>query len=469
MSKDTQKYLRTLLEQYGRPAPPGKQALLDAFADSAAIEQAFGEMTRIQQRIMESWKENLEINDVLSKPLPVPNAQVGQPYRFKLDPVQAGLPALSFFDLAAPPESGLVYNVDDYTLSGTPLTAGTFPLTFRFRVAVSAEDAPLQEKTIQLLVNPNPRSLWKNLEADTSDPYWKPDTAQARLVMGDKTLIVASKRGRSHAHEGKFRDDDFGAANLAGGWGVITVADGAGSAKFSRQGSRIVCNAVVNFFKEKVTNAHWTHLDQAITTAQANPTPEQQKTLSRLVLDHLGKAAHDAHQQLNAAAAEAQAATRDFATTLLFLVIKKFDFGYFIASFMVGDGGMGIFNKDTGQVLTLGTPDGGEFAGQTRFVSMPEIFKDESFYKRFSIRTVPDFTALVLMTDGITDPKFQTDANLTKVEYWNALWDDLQGRNAEGVAVPLDRNDEQAPQALLNWLDFWSPGNHDDRTIAILF
>jgi hypothetical protein len=24
-------------------------------------------------------------------------------------------------------------------------------------------------------------------------------------------------------------------------------------------------------------------------------------------------------------------------------------------------------------------------------------------------------------------------------------------------------------EKLLNWLDFWSPGNHDDRTIAILY
>ncbi|PUZ26697.1 Protein phosphatase 2C [Chitinophaga costaii] len=465
MSKDTHKYIQALLQQHGQSLPAQQQALLAAFANSEMMEQAYAEIIRIQQRIMESWKENIDIADVKSKPLPVPNAQVGQPYLFTLDPAKAGLPALSFFDLAVPPESGLVYNAADFTLSGKPLTAGTFPLSFRFRVAASAEDAPLQEKVISLLVNADPKSLWKNLDSDTTDIYWKPDTDQARLAMGDKTLIVASKRGRSHAHEGRFRDDDFGAANLAGGWGIIAVADGAGSAKFSRRGSKIVCDAVVNFFKEKITNAHWADLDNAIVAAQTSATPDHQKTLSRLVIDYLGKAAYDAHQQLNAAAAEKEAPTRDFATTLLFLLVKKFDFGYFVASFMVGDGGMGIYSKDTGQVFTLGTPDGGEFAGQTRFVSMPEIFKDESFYRRFSIRTIPDFTALVLMTDGITDPKFQTDANLTKVEYWNALWDDLQGPEHR----VLDRNAAQASQALLDWLDFWSPGNHDDRTIAILF
>jgi hypothetical protein len=75
---------------------------------------------------------------------------------------------------------------------------------------------------------------------------------------------------------------------------------------------------------------------------------------------------------------------------------------------MVGDGGMGIYRADDNEVNVLGTPDGGEFAGQTRFLTMPEIFADNSFYKRIGFRIVSDFTAIILMSDGITDPKFQT-------------------------------------------------------------
>ena len=35
--------------------------------------------------------------------------------------------------------------------------------------------------------------------------------------------------------------------------------------------------------------------------------------------------------------------------------------------------------------------------------------------------------------------------------------------------VDLSDDNEAAKEQLLNWLDFWSPGNHDDRTIAILY
>lgn len=79
-------------------------------------------------------------------------------------------------------------------------------------------------------------------------------------------------------------------------------------------------------------------------------------------------------------------------------------------------------------------------------------------------RIVPDFTALFLMTDGVSDPKFETDANLKSYDKWNELWADLKENGVE-----LTDDNEEAASQLLNWLDFWSPGNHDDRTIAILY
>lgn len=35
--------------------------------------------------------------------------------------------------------------------------------------------------------------------------------------------------------------------------------------------------------------------------------------------------------------------------------------------------------------------------------------------------------------------------------------------------VELIDDNEEARFQLLRWMDFWSPGNHDDRTIAILY
>ena len=124
-----------------------------------------------------------------------------------------------------------------------------------------------------------------------------------------------------------------------------------------------------------------------------------------------------------------------------------------------------VVNQDNKTAIMLGMPDEGEYAGQTRFLTMPEIFSDPNkFYQRMNCRIVPDFTALFLMTDGVSDPKFETDANLKSYDKWSELWADLKENGVELI----DDNEEAACQ-LLNWLDFGSPGNHDDRTIAILY
>ncbi|MBK9225311.1 MAG: protein phosphatase 2C domain-containing protein [Flavobacterium sp.] len=66
-------------------------------------------------------------------------------------------------------------------------------------------------------------------------------------------MVVASKRGRSHANVGSFRDDDFAFKDFENtGWSVICAADGAGSAKLSREGSKIAVTELLNFFSENL-------------------------------------------------------------------------------------------------------------------------------------------------------------------------------------------------------------------------
>ena len=155
---------------------------------------------------------------------------------------------------------------------------------------------------------------------------------------------------------------------------------------------------------------------------------------------------------------------KNYATTLLLAVCKRFDFGWFVASFWVGDGAMCIYDQECQYFKLLGTPDEGEFAGQTRFLTMPEIFRDAtSFYGRLKFSIEEDFTALLLMTDGVSDPMFETDANLNKIEKWDALWKNITQE------VDLSDDNSESQYQLLKWLDFWSQGNHDDRTIAILY
>jgi hypothetical protein len=62
------------------------------------------------------------------------------------------------------------------------------------------------------------------------------------------------------------------------------------------------------------------------------------------------------------------------------------------------------------------------------------------------------------MTDGVSDPRFETDNGLRSDEKWTQLVNELS---------PLLADAGQAPERLAEWLNFFSPGNHDDRTLVL--
>ena len=82
--------------------------------------------------------------------------------------------------------------------------------------------------------------------------------------------------------------------------------------------------------------------------------------------------------------------------------------------------------------------------------------------QRIKFKLFDNFTVLALMTDGISDPKFGTDNNLASYEKWKEFVDELKG-------IDFSRTSEKTAQELLEYMNFWSPGEHDDRTLVILY
>lgn len=367
-----------------------------------------------------------------------------------------------------------------YCIKGKPICAGDFSITIKYKYQGWVEGKPLLERIIHFAVNPDPRTLWKNIPTSKDIPFYKPDTAFEYIKVESgmdgemrKDIVAASNRGRSHAQEGKARDDHFQLYHCQeSDWYIIAVADGAGSAKYSRKGSEVACRTVVDFCKEKLYCCP--DFEANIRAYKKSDDEETaRKTLGNDIYSIVGNAAFKAHKAISEVASRIEdAKAKDFATTLLLAICKKFEFGWFVASFWVGDGAMCIYNKENQTIKILGIPDEGEFSGQTRFLTMPEIFADyTAFYRRLRFCIEDDFTALLLMTDGVSDPMFGTDADLNNIEKWNELWDKLKkGFPEDDIAgVDLSDDNEEAKNQLLNWLNFWKPGEHDDRTIAILY
>ncbi|MCA2452950.1 protein phosphatase 2C domain-containing protein [Vibrio alginolyticus] len=307
--------------------------------------------------------------------------------------------------------------------------------------------------SVQVSVIPDPKSLWKALPSDSTARFHKPDKSEQLVESKSFVTFASSVRGRSHAHKGTHRDDDFCVlSDESSGWMISCVADGAGSCKFSRQGAYIASKKSVSVLKEALLGPYGEKLEAAVTGDNAESTGEcLQNTIVKAVYSGY-KAIFDSMDT------EQGDTVKDFSTTLILSAIKKVADGYLLFSFWIGDGGIFVLNSSNEPKL-LGVPDSGQYAGQTRFLD-GKLFEGHEIYDRIKFEKLTDLKALILATDGITDAWFETEAMLENPESWNKLWPEL-----EQAVNGVDKS--ESLQRLTEWMDFWSPGNHDDRTITI--
>lgn len=432
----------------------------------------------------------MELNssiDSISWDVRLPNAFEKQDYRgeVRLPPCDSARFVLTGVTGVDESQHGLKIEVDEnkFSITGTPdLSAlrkdgqpapSEFTLTAKYRLEVDGVSGGAYEgeKEFKLVIVSSIDKLWRDEPVNWDqmpEPRYRNENQAVEFAALDgeeKHIVAASLRGRSHAQEGKPRDDAFRFATTHG-WQVLAVSDGAGSACYSREGARLACEKAVAVCCERLDNEPYrAGFEAHIKALSATPDEtDKRKPVGDSLYTLLCHAANQARQAIAQEAALQGKEARTYAATLLLCVAKHFPFGWFVGSFWVGDGAIALYRRDTTPhtVYLMGEPDEGEYGGQTRFLTMPEVFSDASaLYRRLRFQLVDDFSALFLMTDGVSDPKFETTNNLKNAEKWDALWDEL-------TAADALTNTDESQQALLEWLGFPSPGNHDDRTLLVL-
>ena len=207
----------------------------------------------------------------------------------------------------------------------------------------------------------------------------------------------------------------------------------------------------------------------------------QETNLESIFHIAIDKAIRDIHAE---AKNREGAVVKDYHTTLLCTAFKYFGppkpgssemGGWFFASYWVGDGGAAILRwNDHDRVLVLGEPDGGEFAGQTRFLTIPDEIQPETIKRRLRFSFCDSFESLLLVTDGITDPFFPSEVAVLDEQRWLEFYETklkegcVEEPNGCPEVFDENKSSEEKSRVLLKWLDFWSKGNHDDRTILIV-
>ncbi|SMC28357.1 Protein phosphatase 2C [Andreprevotia lacus DSM 23236] len=386
----------------------------------------------------------------------LPNCKAGSPYSARMEGLDKTGRQIRVAHVKFPDGFGLTFDPATQMVSGHPLLDGEFDLDLQWSYAEALNEGKTSG-TCQLIVNPDPRSLWKVLEPAGDLPYRKAHLDQKLLRGTSFNIAAASRRGRSHEHGGSFRDDDFFIADdTTSGWSVLIVADGAGSAKSSREGSRIAVQTAGVQLTESLAGVFGQTISNHL--ASWDTDPASQNAIGTEFHYFFHKMAHTTVQAIEQEAQVQNAQARDYATTLLVAAVKKEGPSTFLATFWMGDGAIAAYGPK-GTVKLMGTPDGGEFAGQTRFLDRNAL-ADQGFGKRVRVGRLPNISAIILMTDGVSDPYFETDNGLADETKWDALWNEIQPHLEQETSSALN---------LLEWLHFFKQGHHDDRTIALLW
>lgn len=365
----------------------------------------------------------------------------------------------------------------------TPLVDGELEIPLEY-------DNGNKKCVLHLTVNPDPWSLWQ-IKDPTDDMLVFPadkkrrdfDHHQNVIAYEDAYLQIvgASRRGRSHEHIGTFRDDDMGF------WGdgktgqyVFIVSDGAGSCKYSREGARLTIKFILEKLSANLTEADWGEEDQLL--SGTGRVGMKLASLAHYAKEQLRKYVDEENNQHP----EVRWELKDFSATILIAALKRgFDGSLKLVTFSIGDGAIAWKNGGKAQIMC--SPDSGEFGGGTRFLTTPDVWKKifsngqvlawswDEFYKArvhhkfFTKEEVKDFS-LYLMSDGVSDPWFETDAGLSDSRKWiSFIEEQLMGKG--DCDVVLSSKDEAKINAkrLLNWLNFRIAGNHDDRTLIAVF
>lgn len=293
-------------------------------------------------------------------------------------------------------------------------------------------------------------------DAITQNDDFEIDKVNAFTESHDKWIVVGtSVIGNSHISMGLPCQDNNKYVYLKNGWGIAITSDGAGSAKHSDTGSRIVVERGIHYFQSVIEQKQWA--ERNVLPTEAEWTSIAYTTLKAIRTD-LEKFAATKRLELGSLSAT-------------IIVVIHTPRGFLTTH--VGDGRAG-YKDDTDEWKALITPHKGEEANQTIFLTSD--FWNLPYYVMSGVM-VPEShvvycrpVAFTLMSDGCEHTAWQCnmknektgvffDPNKPFERFFNPLVDDLSNGTTNDLKT--------------RWARFIAQGNDsfknesDDKTMIL--
>ena len=226
-------------------------------------------------------------------------------------------------------------------------------------------------------------------------------------------IATATAPGSSHLRDALPNQDAVACRLVAVGIGevvVAAVADGAGSAPRSDEGSRTAVDAAVATIVDGINRQPAAAFSESLAESLARDAIKQ----ARIAVERYGR--------------RRDVPLRELASTL----IVAFASDDLLTAAQVGDGAVIAFNIDAGDAKTLCAAHTGEHANETTFItsrSRPHEIADVGHASGH------DYDALALISDGLQNLALKMPEREAFLGFWNPMLQDLAYTD-EPEAVP---------------------------------
>ncbi len=244
------------------------------------------------------------------------------------------------------------------------------------------------------------------------------------VINSEIRVFGVSLIGRSHIATNDKCQDYHRYSDLGYGWHIFLLSDGAGSAKESHRGSKIVCEAGLKLIERTLSKLEWQETNYVPSETEWNI---EFTAICRKLKQYM-------EEQIDMLDEDVK--TKDFNATLEVLIVTP----HSMLSGHIGDGRMGYQSVDNSWHSIM-TPHKGEEKNQTLFVLNPWDKNRVPAYKIKGIyvpetRVINEHPkAIMLLSDGCENFSWNCtqyseygetlDINTPYVEFWNDLRSEL--------------------------------------------
>ncbi|MGN1356939.1 MAG: protein phosphatase 2C domain-containing protein [Succinivibrionaceae bacterium] len=369
---------------------------------------------------------------------------------------------------------GLVYNSHTKILSGVPAEKGDFILKVRYRSkGLGGSKLLLLSKSVVLSVHDAVQITWNDIPTPTNIRFYKPDICKfaSEVYVNEsqtsiKRVYAVCTRGRVHANNGLPRNTDF-ALGDQNGWVMLAYADGSDKAEFSREGSKVAVASAVKSFKSNIEKIG-SELDEFVHILALPPkdlnvsdkdTTIQKGLLTRVVYE----AFRSVFNEISIQATFGNVSFESMDTTLSLVILKRYDFGWFVMSASVGKCGIMICNGDY-DMIPMGFTEYGDYMFRAGTVMDQHYISYDEIKLRIDYKITDSLLMLVLMNHALFKEIFPNYMSMRSHDSWTNWIADL-ATNVELKA----RDQNLILDALYNYISTKMPQcRREDKSIIIV-